>query len=379
MRIALLTPGFSASDRDWCIPVLQDLAISLNARHDVQVYATCFPHDTCEYRVKGVAVKSFGDGKAGRIPWLRRQLRALQSLINDHQKEPFDLVHGFWTDGGGFVGALFKRKYTVPIIVTTMAGELTHEPQIAYGKARRPIAGRLARFGARHADTLIVNSHWHADRLRAAEAGLDPQLAPFGFDATRFEPDGPAVSLQGDTPLLCVASLVPVKGHAILLQAFAAASARVAGLHLHLVGQGELEAALRGVTDRLGLSGVVTFHGHVEHHRLAEYYRAASFCVLSSYFESHGMVILEAAGCGRVTLGSDVGSMREFCPAELLTAPGDAPALASSIEALVLDMQRRRSVCATACRNALDNFTLVQSVAEFERVYTRTLRSKLSG
>jgi glycosyltransferase involved in cell wall biosynthesis len=90
------------------------------------------------------------------------------------------------------------------------------------------------------------------------------------------------------------------------------------------------------------------------------------------------MVILEAAGCGRVTLGSDVGSMREFCPAELLTAPGAAAALARNLEALVLDIQRRRSVCATACRNARDNFTLVQSVAEFERVYARTLHGKLS-
>jgi glycosyltransferase involved in cell wall biosynthesis len=112
---------------------------------------------------------------------------------------------------------------------------------------------------------------------------------------------------------------------------------------------------------------------------LAEYYRAASFCVLSSYFESHGMVILEATGCGRVTLGSDVGSMREFCPAELLTAPGDAAALARNLEALVLDVQHARSVCATACRKARDNFTLVQSVAEVEKVYMWTLHGKLSG
>ena len=72
MRIALITPGFSTDDSDWCIPVLQDLARHLARTHDLTVYTTCYPNEARQYDVKGVAVRSFGDGRIGRRAWFRR-------------------------------------------------------------------------------------------------------------------------------------------------------------------------------------------------------------------------------------------------------------------------------------------------------------------
>jgi glycosyltransferase involved in cell wall biosynthesis len=300
------------------------------------------------------------------------------AIESSHHENSFDVLHGFWADQGGVVTSALARRLSIPNVVTAMAGELTHEPLIAYGKRKRPIAGRLARFGAARADALIVNSRYHADRISTEQHGLDPQVLPLGYDAERFCADGPADALHGDIPVLSVGSLVPVKGQAVLLEAFAAALAQVPGLHLNVIGKGELEPDLCREARKLGIDGSVTFHGHVEHDRLPACYRGASFCVLSSYFESHGMVILEAAGCGCVTIGTNVGSMREFCQADFLVQPGDAATLAKSIATVAMDAELRQSMSEAAFNKATAVYTLDQSVYALEDLYAQTI-AKVAG
>lgn len=325
MRIAIITPGFSAAADDWCIPLLQDLAVQLRREHDLHVYTTCYPHTTARYSVKGVPVQSFGTGTPGRLPWVLRQYKATRAVLRDHDREPYDVVHGFWAHRGGVVAAQVKRRRQTRSVVTVMAGELSYEPVSGYGQSRRPIAGRLARYGALRADELLGLSDAHMRNIVGRNPTLSPRKSICGVDATRFCPEGPALELDGEVPILCVASLVDVKGLEQLVLAVVKASAKVPGLHLHLVGQGKnadsLEALARDT------AAPVTFHGAADHGDLGRYYRGARFCVLNSYFESHGMVVAEAAACGRLTIGSEVGCMADYCPGEFLCPPGNTEAL----------------------------------------------------
>lgn len=372
MKIAIVTPGFSASDEDWCIPALQDLACRLGERHEVHVFATTYPHRLSEYMVKGIRVSSFGDGRYGRLALMRQMWKTLAGIEAAHHDKPFDVLHGFWADQGGIVTTWAARRLSVPNIVTSMAGELTFEPLIGYGKRKRPIVGRMGRFGARSADTLIALSHFHAHRIKMEQATLEPRVIPFGIDANRFSPRGSAQLLDGQIPVLSVGSLVPVKGHAIVLQAFAIASKQVAGLHLHLVGEGQIEPALRSHVEDLGISRSVSFHGHVEHHMLPRIYRGASFSVLGSYFESLGMVIPEAAACGLVTIGSAVGAAPDFCPEEFLSQPGDSAALAANMTKLATDSGIRKRLARNAVEKVNKGYVLEQSIRAHEDLYRCT-------
>src|SRR6059058_5298836 len=66
-----------------------------------------------------------------------------------------------------------------------------------------------------------------------------------GFDGASFEivhygiePDGAPRAYQGDQPrLLCVGRLIPIKGHIVLLRAFAQARLRMPALQLDLAGR----------------------------------------------------------------------------------------------------------------------------------------------
>jgi D-inositol-3-phosphate glycosyltransferase len=74
--------------------------------------------------------------------------------------------------------------------------------------------------------------------------------------------------------------------------------------------------------------------------RLRDYYVAADVTVLPSYYESFGMVALEAMACGSAVVASRVGGLQTTVRdgvTGVLAAEGDPCALADTIERVLDD------------------------------------------
>jgi D-inositol-3-phosphate glycosyltransferase len=56
----------------------------------------------------------------------------------------------------------------------------------------------------------------------------------------------------------------------------------------------------------------VVFRGLVPYEQLAEYYNAADVCVFPSYYESFGLVPLEALACGTPVVATNVGNLQNI-------------------------------------------------------------------
>ncbi len=330
MRVCLITPGFSASESDWCIPALLNLVRELTAEHQVTVLALRYPHHREPYSVYGAEVLPLGGAE---IRGLRRApllLRARQAL----RRQSFDVLHAMWAHEPGFVATLAARKHGPPVIVSVLGGELAGLPEISYGgqitAANRFLIGRALA----NASVVTVGSRTIRGEATRRVESRRLRLVPLGVDTTLFSP--PARSrdtrqLRGARRILQVGSLSPIKGQATLLEAFATVLAARPDCHLHLVGEGPLEAVLRKRIADLDLTESVTLHGPVAHDRLPSYYRAADLCVQSSLFESQGMVVLEAASCGTRTVGTKTGILPELSRPALLASPGDPASLAAAL------------------------------------------------
>ena len=65
------------------------------------------------------------------------------------------------------------------------------------------------------------------------------------------------------------------------------------------------------LAEELGVAGRLSFLNAVPHSDLPLYYNAADVCVVPSYYESFGLVALEAMACGVPVVASRVGGLKE--------------------------------------------------------------------
>jgi len=186
-----------------------------------------------------------------------------------------------------------------------------------------------------------------------------------GFDGESFEivhygiePDGESKPYAGDRPrLLCVGRLIPIKGHIVLLRAFAAAHREMPELEMDVAGRGPLEPALRALARELGVGEAVRFLGHVS--PIQDAIENAAVVVVPSMGEGFGMVALEAMERARPVVAAAIGGLGEIVRdgvTGVLVPPGEADPLAAAIVRVASDPKLARRMGEAGRERALARF-----------------------
>ena len=341
MRIGLITPGFSANEADWCIPAFLNLVRILAQQHEVHVFSLRYPHVKETYTVYGATVHAFDGRQVRGLPRLPLLGRVIAQIVRHGRQRRFDILHGLFAHEPGFVAVAAGSVLGVPQLVSVLGGELVSLPDINYGGQLSRLGWSFVRLALHTATRVSVGSSF---LYRLAQSYVPPQRLlqlPLGIDSSLFCPPSVAPPLgvsplaKGRVKLLHVASLVPVKDQMTLLHALATLVPQLPEVHLHIVGEGQLHQPLVCLANKLRLAPHVSFHGSVPHHQLPAYYRAADVCVLSSRYESQGMVTLEAAACGRSTVGTAVGILPEMLSGSEVVPVQSPEALATAIRELL--------------------------------------------
>ncbi len=169
--------------------------------------------------------------------------------------------------------------------------------------------------------------------------------------------------------LLCVAIVVPRKGHPLLLSALA--GLRAYDWRLDCIGSLQRDPAhvrrVRAQRQRLRLRGRVRLQGEVSPAQLRQAYRRADLFVLPSYHEGYGMALAEAVAAGMPVISARAGAIPEAVApgAGVLVAPGDVLALRHALECLWRQPAHYRRLCRGAWRGARHARSWRQAGAEF--------------
>ncbi len=135
--------------------------------------------------------------------------------------------------------------------------------------------------------------------------------------------------------ILFVGKLAPVKGLAVLLQAFAIVRAAYPDAALHVVTGSHIAAP-----------GVV-FHGKLNERELKELFYRCSVFTMPAFKEPLGLVFLEAMWSKCACVGTTTGSMPELIRDGVtgcLVPPGDSEALAERLMSLLADPVATRAM-----------------------------------
>jgi D-inositol-3-phosphate glycosyltransferase len=267
----------------------------------------------------------------------------------------YDLLHGhYWLSG--VAGLRLRARWGVPLLqmfhtlghlknaVARTADEI--EPELRTRQETRIVAAADRVIAANLVEREHLEQYYGARRETIA-------IIPCGVDAELFSPLDPATAktqlgLPPGALLLFVGRLTPIKGLETLLQSMCQLDPRPT---LLLIGgdQDEPQAGhvshLKALVGELGLGETVRFLGAQPQHRLRLYYAAADATVMPSYYESFGMVALEAMACGSPVIASRVGGLTTTVRdgvTGLLVPEGDPIALADAIARVLGEPDLRR-------------------------------------
>lgn len=319
--------------------------------------------------------------------YLPEFLHGMRSFRQQHDLH-YDLLHShYWH--AGWVASLLAPRWGVPhVTMFHTLGEVKNRARLSEHEPGRRI--EVERHVAGTADRIICAGE-HERQVLVDLYGADARrtaIVPCGVDLRRFRPmdrDACRRSLGlGDAPIvLFVGRVEPLKGIDILVEAMAQLERSDARL---LVVGGDAEAAdevqrLRARAETLGLSGRIVFTAAVDQSQLPSYYNAADVCVVPSFYESFGMVAVEAMACGTPVIASRVGGLattiRDGETSYLIPWRCPEP-FAERIDLLIENGELRRNL-GRAARRAMHRFGWPRIAAELAAEYTRLWNERAEG
>jgi D-inositol-3-phosphate glycosyltransferase len=172
---------------------------------------------------------------------------------------------------------------------------------------------------AAQADSIVAGSPHELEQLVNLYGARRDKLSlvPCGVDQRLFKPMAQreardALGLNGPKIVLFVGRMEPIKGADVLLRAVASLGD---DLHTQLIVIGgstsdaertRLQRMARG----LGVDHRLLFLDAVPQKELPLYYSAADVCVVPSFYETFGLVALEALACGTPVIAAKVGGLQ---------------------------------------------------------------------
>ena len=355
MKIAIATPLYATDEN--C-----DSGIALHYKHltngllelghEVVVYF--FPYEIFQsstYESNGVTVHQLGcsiprlfyQRGIGRIlkffktlewyPTLSLQRQVSTFLKKRVNEDRIDIIES--TSNRGMLANYAKYRNRPPIctrVSTTMTS--------AYANARNDvpinyqIEAKLEKLQIKRSNSLVTHSHRHSEELEK-ELGISNKhfkIIPHGIPISpKFKT--PTKSKTKDLKVLFVGRLERRKGIDVLLKAIPLVLSEIDSVIFSIIGS-DSDGFSKIFLQNSSLEKNVLFKGKVSEEELRLAYQECDIFVAPSYYESFGLIYLEAMSFAKPTIGTKAGGIPDVIvdnETGRLIETGDHQALAEAI------------------------------------------------
>lgn len=250
-----------------------------------------------------------------------------------------------------------------------------------------PLKLSLEGFCLLKADRIIVttlkNAQLLVHRYNVREQKI--RIIPYGIDLSKFRTTKSGLkrklNLVGKKVVLFVGRLEKRKGVHVLVDCVSEVVKRVPNAYFVFIGQdtntapagGSFKKYIYEKTRENGCSDHVFIVGHLsEADPLIEYYSLCDVFVLPSFYESFGLVYIEAMACSKPVIGTNIGGIPEVISdgkTGILIPPGDSKALENVIVSLLTNEEKCRELGLNARREVEKSFSDVSMAKKTLEVF----------
>jgi phosphatidyl-myo-inositol dimannoside synthase len=278
-----------------------------------------------------------------------------------------------------FVVWLMAKIHRVPVLLIGYGSEFRHSSlplrwlkQVIYSQN----VIMISRYTARLAEAIGIRPKRMSILHPAGDGAL--QAVNSEFLRERY-------GLEGKRVLLTMGTISARKGQDRVLRALPEIISKYPDLHYLMAGRDS--GSFAPLVTELGLKEYVTFTGMFDSSEKAAFFSLAEFCIMASHtlddgnVEGFGIVVLEAALCGKTsigTLGTGVEETMRHEETGLLVPQNDIPALRDAILRLLEDSDMRKMLEGRAYQEVREHGTWDMRVAELNELLVAYSMGKLA-
>jgi len=400
MKISLLTEKYTPDIGGLAISSERFARLMTSAGHKVRVFAPTWSLPPSERRTlpsSGVSVTRFGASKRvddTLVDWL-------EFIVEEHEREPFDLLHAYFLTQAGFVATYAGKYLNIPSVVSIRGNDIERA-------AFDPSKFLHVMYALQNASAVTTNA---TELSKKAKAFVDREihLIPNGVDTEYFKPieknhalveslgftrnvilseakdlkqnrrdSSPSPKAQSDTlPVIgFVGELRKKKGLATLLLAYAQVNKQhpTTLLIVGEVRQGD-DTKLFDEFRNANPQFPITITGYIPPSDLPAYYSLIDVFVHPSLRDGMPNAVLEAMACEKAVIATPVGGTKDILEDGkngVLVNVNDANMLAEKILELLEDSEKRSVLGKNARELIASRFTPEKELEANLEVY-RTL------
>ena len=403
MKIALLSEKYTPDIGGLAISTGRLSQLLASAGHEVRVFAPTHSTalraglnlPTSERRTlnsNGVSVTRFGAHKRvddTLVDWF-------ELILEEHKREPFDLLHAYFLPQAGFVAAYAGKYLNIPSVVSIRGNDIERA-------AFDPTKFSHVMYALQNASAVTTNA---SELAKKAKAFIDREviLIPNGIDVDCFKPiernsvlaEALGLTLESDsllansaehtlsatrTPRLqssvigFAGELREKKGLKILLSAYAQVNKRQAAALL-IVGEvraGEDKQFFEEFRSSNPDSQIIVT-GIISHKDMPAYYSLMDVFVHPSLRDGMPNALLEAMACEKAVIATPVGGIihvLEDGKNGLLVDVNDANMLTEKILELLDNPKKRAILGKNARQSIVQRFTAEQELEANLNIYRK--------
>jgi glycosyltransferase involved in cell wall biosynthesis len=321
------------------------------------------------YRHHGMAwVPSMPHRKAFHWYWAGHSL--FKKYCSDHGLP--DIIHAHSSLYAGVLGMWLKQRHQLPLIITE------HSTAFALKKLK-PLEMRFAERAFSSADARIVVSPQLGNLLTTIFGNsIKPwTYIPNAIDNLFANYQPPVFQHdRSEFRWLNIAYLLKKKGQSDLIKAFAAAFKNNKKVKLRIAGDGPLENELKNLAAMLGVQDQIKFLGRIDRSQVLDELAASDAFVLSSHYETFGVVLIEALAMGKPVVATACGGPEYIVNKRngILVPPHHGDQLAQAMTKLKSEISRYDA--GSIRQDCIQRFGEKAVVWKIEQIYSDVLKNK---
>ena len=235
----------------------------------------------------------------------------VESVFEEYEKEfgTPDILHAHSVFHGGIAAYFISQSKKIPLVITEhltafMNGSISHVDDLEMSSAIFTSADA----------SIIVSNNFKKDIEKALNLPGNTFKIVHNMVSDLFFENVKEKKYDGAEEFLFFTNsfLLPRKNHPLIFDAVKILVDKGKNIKLRVGGDGPLKEELTTLVQSMGLSDKIEFLGALSRHQVKEEVDLSHAFVLSSLYETFGVVLIESFACGRPVVVTDSGGPRDF-------------------------------------------------------------------